>query len=163
MVFGLTESSPAWLGGDSTCEILTCCAGDAIPAGGSWAASALRRNGRSRRHSLRLCSVPTSRSLAFGCLQHGLGGSLKCNARGGCSGGSPAGMTALRLCSRGRRKGPCHQYSDTCLQVTPTMDVVLPVLQDTASVSFEEGVSEVPFPSNPFEGNFAELDLWVPL
>ena len=46
---------------------------------------------------------------------------------------------------------------------TPTMDVVLPVLQDTASVSFEEGVSEVPFPRNLFEGNFAALDLWAPL
>ena len=117
MMFGLTESSPAWLGGDSTCEILACCAGDATPASGSRAASALWLNGRSRRHGLRLSSVPTSRSLAFGRLRHGLGGSLRCNTRGGCSGGSPAGMTALWLCSRGRRKGPCHRCGDTCLQI----------------------------------------------
>lgn len=60
---------------------------------------------------------------------------------------------------------PCGSmvYSDTCLQITAMMDVVLLVLQDMASVSFEEGGSEGPFPRNPSEGNFAELDLWAPL
>jgi len=129
-VFGLTESSPAWLGGDSTREILACCAGDAIPASRSQAASALRRDGKARQHSPKPCSVPTGKSLAFGCLQHGWRGSLRCNARGVCGGGRPAGGIALCLCSQGRRKGPCHHYADACLQITPTMDVVLPVLKD---------------------------------
>lgn len=143
-MFGLTDSSPVCLGGHSTCEILACCAGDAIPIGGSWAASALRLNGRWRWHGLRLCSVPTSRSLAFSLPSAWLGREFEVQGKGRLWWRKPCWMTALQLCSWERKKGPCHQYSDTCVQITPMMDGALPVLQDTASAAFEEGVR---FPS----------------
>lgn len=135
-MFGLTESSPAWLGEHSMCEILACCAGDAIPVGRSWAASALWLNSRSRWHGPRLSSVRTSRSLAFRLPSTWLGRESEVRGQGRLWWKEPCWDD--RGCAAGEGgRGPAIS---TCVQVTPMMDVVLLVLQDMASVSFEEGV-----------------------
>lgn len=119
MRFGLAEPSPAWLGEDSTCDVLTCSTGDATNA--NWSRAATGQGGMAWG-CVRFLPAGLRPSCTFGMA---LGGSLRCNPRGGCSGGSPAGMAALRLCGQRRRKASCHQHSDTGLQIAPAM-VVLP-------------------------------------